>query len=72
MRLRSLYFKKPYLDTKEGLFDNIVNNLDIEKGRVGISTKELESQPGDILKDSILVYQNAEVMAEKYQLDNNL
>ncbi len=43
-----------------------VNYLDIEKGRVGRSTKELESQPGDMLKDPILVYQNAEAMAEKY------
>ena len=50
----------------------IITYLDIEKGRVGISTKELEYQPGDMLKDPILVYQNAEVMAEKYQLDNNL
>lgn len=50
----------------------IVNYLDIEKARVGISTKELESQPGDMLKDPILVYQNAEAMAEKYRANNNL
>ena len=43
----------------------IITYLDIEKGRVGISTKELESQPGDMLKDPILVYQNAEAMVEK-------
>ncbi|VEP18748.1 30S ribosomal protein S1 [Hyella patelloides LEGE 07179] len=50
----------------------IITYLDIEKGRVGISTKELESQPGDMFKDPILVYQNAEAMAEKYRLNNNL
>ena len=43
----------------------IITYLDIEKGRVGISTKELESQPGDMLKDPILVYQNAESMVKK-------
>lgn len=50
----------------------IITYLDIEKDRVGISTKELEFQPGDMLKDPILVYQNAEIMAEKYRSDNNL
>ncbi|MDJ0649915.1 MAG: S1 RNA-binding domain-containing protein [Xenococcaceae cyanobacterium MO_188.B19] len=55
-----------------GWVRGIVTYLDVEKGRVGISTKELESQPGDMLKDPISVYQNAEVMAEKYRLDNDL
>ncbi|MGL5941114.1 MAG: S1 RNA-binding domain-containing protein [Waterburya sp.] len=56
----------------DGWVRAIITYLDLEKNRVGISTKELESQPGDMLKDPILVYQNAEKMAKKYRLDNNL
>lgn len=55
-----------------GWVRGIITYLDVEKGRVGISTKELESQPGDMLKDPILVYQNAEAMIQKYRSDNNL
>ena len=50
----------------------IITNLDVEKGRVTISTKELEPQPGDMLKDTIFVYKNAEAIAEKYREGNNL
>lgn len=45
----------------------IIVYLDIEKGRVGLSTKDLESEPGQIRKEPWTVYQNAEVMAEKYE-----
>ena len=40
--------------------------MDIEKGRVAVSTKELELEPGDMLKNSQLVYENAETMAVRY------
>jgi predicted RNA-binding protein with RPS1 domain len=56
----------------DGWVRAIITYLDREKNRVGISTKELEPQPGDMLKDPILVYQNAEEMAKKYRLNNYL
>ena len=45
----------------------IVTWMDVAKRRVKVSTKELEIEPGDMLKDSQLVYRNAEEMAEKYR-----
>ena len=45
----------------------IIVYLNIEKGRVGLSTKDLESEPGQIFTEPWAVYQNAEVMAEKYK-----
>ena len=45
----------------------IIVYLDLEKGRVGISTRDLESEPGQILTEPWVVYQNAEVMAQKYK-----
>jgi ribosomal protein S1 len=56
----------------DGWVRAIITYLDVEKGRVGISTKELESRPGDMLKNPVLVYQNAEEMAKKYRLNKNL
>ncbi|MEM8677419.1 MAG: S1 RNA-binding domain-containing protein [Cyanobacteria bacterium P01_G01_bin.67] len=38
----------------------IVVSVDIEKRRVAVSTKQLEVEPGDMLKDPQLVYKNAE------------
>lgn len=48
----------------------IIVSLDPEKGRVGISTKDLESEPGQMLTEPWTVYQNAEVMAQKYKKEN--
>lgn len=45
----------------------VVISMDIAKRRVAVSTKELEIEPGDMLKDPQLVYINAEKMAEKYR-----
>ncbi|VEP17393.1 hypothetical protein H1P_60049 [Hyella patelloides LEGE 07179] len=45
----------------------IVVSMDIYKGRVAVSTKELEIEPGNMLKDPQLVYRNAEIMAAKYR-----
>ena len=45
----------------------IIVGLDLEKGRVSLSTKDLESKPGEIFTEPWTVYQNAEVMAEKYK-----
>ncbi|WP_052055801.1 S1 RNA-binding domain-containing protein [Myxosarcina sp. GI1] len=41
--------------------------MDIHKGRVSVSTKELEIDPGDMLKNPQLVYENAESMAIRYR-----
>ena len=45
----------------------IVVSIDVEKRRVAVSTKELEREPGDMLKDPQLVYVNAEKIAVKYR-----
>lgn len=45
----------------------IVVAMDIKKRRVAVSTKELEREPRDMLKDSQLVYKNAEEMANRYR-----
>ena len=45
----------------------IIEGLSAEKGRVSLSTKDLESKPGQILEEPWAVYQNAEVMAEKHK-----
>jgi len=45
----------------------MVINADKARGRVALSTKTLEEQPGDMLKDPEKVYANAEQAALKYQ-----
>jgi predicted RNA-binding protein with RPS1 domain len=37
-----------------------------EKGRVALSTSDLEPEAGDMLKDPLVVYTNAEAMANRY------
>lgn len=37
----------------------IIKDISFEKGRVLLSTKDLESEPGEMLKDPISVYNNA-------------
>ena len=44
----------------------VIIDLNVERGRVSLSTKDLESEAGDMLKDPLLVYANAEVMATQY------
>lgn len=41
--------------------------IDVEKGRVSLSTSDLETEPGDMLRDPLLVYGKAEEMAAKYE-----
>ncbi|HEY9709196.1 MAG TPA: S1 RNA-binding domain-containing protein [Oculatellaceae cyanobacterium] len=45
----------------------LIVNLDAERGRISLSTKHLEPQPGDMLKNPQLVYEKAEEIAAKYQ-----
>lgn len=40
--------------------------IDVEKGRVSLSTSDLETEPGDMLRDPLGVYEKAEEMADKY------
>lgn len=44
----------------------LIVNLDAERGRISLSTKYLEPEPGDMLKKPQLVYEKAEKMAAKY------
>ncbi|WP_242055230.1 MULTISPECIES: S1 RNA-binding domain-containing protein [Nostocales] len=40
--------------------------IDVEKGRVSLSTSDLETEPGDMLTHPLLVYEKAEEMAARY------
>ncbi|OCQ89771.1 RNA-binding protein [Nostoc sp. MBR 210] len=44
----------------------IIISMDIERGRVSLSTSDLETEPGDMLKDPLIVYEKAEEMALRY------
>jgi len=45
----------------------MVIDLDAERGRISLSTKQLEETPGEMTRDPQKVYANSEVMAEKYR-----
>lgn len=45
----------------------MIIDLDAERGRISLSTKQLEPEPGDMLKDKNIVFDRAEEMAEKYR-----
>ena len=45
----------------------MIIDLDAERGRISLSTKQLEPEPGDMLKDKDIVFNRAEEMAEKYR-----
>jgi predicted RNA-binding protein with RPS1 domain len=40
--------------------------MDVERGRVSLSTSDLEPEPGDMLKEPLKVYEKAEEMAARY------
>ncbi|MBC6429897.1 S1 RNA-binding domain-containing protein [Nostoc sp. HG1] len=44
----------------------IIISIDVEKERVLLSTSDLETEPGDMLRDPLAVYEKAEEMADKY------
>lgn len=44
----------------------MIISQDKEKGRISLSTKTLEPEPGDMLKDPSMVYEKADEMAERY------
>ncbi len=62
-----------HIDTPHSVFnvnDEIkvmIIDLDAERGRISLSTKQLEPEPGDMVKNPQLVYDKAEEMAEKFR-----
>ena len=62
-----------HIDTPHSVFNVndevkvMIIDLDAERGRISLSTKQLEPEPGDMLKDRDLVYEKAEEMAAKYR-----
>ncbi len=49
----------------------MIIDLDAERGRISLSTKQLESEPGDMVRDRLKVYAGAEEMAAKYREQMN-
>ena len=68
-----LKFPTINIDTPHSVFnvnDEIkvmIIDLDAERGRISLSTKQLEPEPGDMVKNPDLVYDKAEEMAAKYR-----
>ncbi|NJN22972.1 MAG: 30S ribosomal protein S1 [Leptolyngbya sp. RL_3_1] len=62
-----------HIDTPHSVFnvnDEIkvmIIDLDAERGRISLSTKQLEPEPGDMVKNPDVVFDRAEEMAEKYR-----
>jgi len=62
-----------HIDTPHSVFNVndelkvMIIDLDAERGRISLSTKQLEPEPGDMLKNRELVFDKAEEMAEKYR-----
>ena len=62
-----------HIDTPHSVFNVndevkvMIIDLDAERGRISLSTKQLEPEPGDMVKNPQLVYEKAEEMAAKYR-----
>ncbi len=62
-----------HIDTPHSVFgvnDELkvmIIDLDAERGRISLSTKQLEPEPGDMLKNRQLVFDKADEMAAKYR-----
>ncbi len=62
-----------HIDTPHSVFNVndevkvMIIDLDAERGRISLSTKQLEPNPGDMTRDPKLVYEKAEEMAAKYR-----
>ena len=62
-----------HIDTPHSVFgvnDELkvmIIDLDAERGRISLSTKQLEPEPGDMLKNREIVFEKAEEMAERYR-----
>ncbi len=62
-----------HIDTPHSVFNVndevkvMIIDLDAERGRISLSTKQLEPEPGDMVKNPQVVYDKAEEMAAKYR-----
>jgi small subunit ribosomal protein S1 len=62
-----------HIDTPHSVFNVndevkvMIIDLDAERGRISLSTKQLEPEPGDMIKDRQVVYDRAEEMAVRYR-----
>jgi small subunit ribosomal protein S1 len=62
-----------HIDTPHSVFNVndelkvMIIDLDAERGRISLSTKQLEPEAGDMLKNRPLVFEKAEEMAAKYR-----
>ena len=62
-----------HIDTPHSVFNVndelkvMIIDLDAERGRISLSTKQLEPEPGDMLKNRDIVFEKADEMAEKYR-----
>ncbi|MBD2304378.1 30S ribosomal protein S1 [Chroococcidiopsis sp. FACHB-1243] len=62
-----------HIDTPHSVFNVndevkvMIIDLDAERGRISLSTKQLEPEPGDMIKNRDLVYDKAEEMAARYR-----
>jgi small subunit ribosomal protein S1 len=62
-----------HIDTPHSVFNVndelkvMIIDLDAERGRISLSTKQLEPEPGDMLKNRDLVFEKAEEMAIKFR-----
>jgi small subunit ribosomal protein S1 len=62
-----------HIDTPHSVFNVndevkvMIIDLDAERGRISLSTKQLEPDPGDMVKNPQVVYDKAEEMAAKYR-----
>jgi small subunit ribosomal protein S1 len=45
----------------------MIIDLDAERGRISLSTKQLEPEPGDMLNNRELVFEKAQEMAQRYR-----
>ena len=62
-----------HIDTPHSVFNVndevkvMIIDLDAERGRISLSTKQLEPEPGDMIKNRERVYEMADEMAAKYR-----
>ncbi len=62
-----------HIDTPHSVFNVndevkvMIIDLDADRGRISLSTKQLEPEPGAMVKNPQLVYDKAEEMAEKFR-----
>ncbi|NJL98897.1 MAG: 30S ribosomal protein S1 [Synechococcaceae cyanobacterium SM2_3_2] len=62
-----------HIDTPHSVFNVndevkvMIIDLDAERGRISLSTKQLEAEPGDMTRDPQVVYAGAEEMAAKWR-----